>query len=189
MNRKLVILDRDGVVNEDSDAYIKSVSEWLPIAGSLTAICRLKHAGYQVAVATNQSGIARGYFSLSELEAMHKKMSALLADQGCQLDALAFCPHGPDDGCDCRKPRPGLLRRIADELQANLAEAVVVGDSRRDLDAAVAVGARPVLVRTGKGRHTEAAGGLPPSVMIFDALTDVVDWLTSTGVESEGPAQ
>jgi len=175
--RMLVILDRDGVINEDSDAYVKSVSEWIPLPGSLSAIARLNHAGFQVAVATKQSGLARGLFSQSDLDAMHERMVALLAARGGELDAVVYCPHGPEAGCDCRKPRPGLLRQIAAVLRRDLHQAVVVGDSLRDLQAAVTVGARPVLVRTGKGADTEMADDLPPGTVIFDDLAAVVDWL------------
>lgn len=174
---KLVILDRDGVINYDSDEYIKSVDEWRPLPGSLEAIARLKQAGYTVAVATNQSGVARGFYDLDELRSMHEKMQSLLAEMGGQVDYIAFCPHGPDDGCDCRKPLPGLLNQIADHLQVELTGVLVVGDSLRDIESAQAVGACPVLVRTGKGERTLAKGGLPSGLKVYDDLSDVVDHL------------
>jgi len=174
---KLVILDRDGVINYDSDDYIKSVDEWRPLPGSLEAIARLSQAGYTVAVATNQSGVARGYYDLAELQAMHEKMQALLNELGGKVDFIAYCPHGPDDACDCRKPLPGLLHQIAAHLDIELDGVLVVGDSLRDLESALAVGACPVLVRTGKGERTLAKGGLPDGVGVYEDLADVVDHL------------
>ncbi|MDH5389253.1 MAG: D-glycero-beta-D-manno-heptose 1,7-bisphosphate 7-phosphatase [Gammaproteobacteria bacterium] len=152
---KLIILDRDGVINQDSDAYIKSPDEWLPIPGSLEAIAKLNHAGYTVAVATNQSGLSRGYFDLKTLSAMHRKMEDLLSEHGGQIDALFYCPHGPKDGCDCRKPNPGMLHEIGERFQANLKKVFFIGDTISDMKAAAAAGVKPVLVRTGKGIKTE----------------------------------
>ncbi len=151
---KLVILDRDGVINQDSDAYIKSPDEFIPIPGSLEAIARLNHAGYTVAVATNQSGIARGYFDLNTLNQMHAKLQRLLAAVGGRIDLLLFCPHGPEAECHCRKPKPGMLEEVGRRLDQPLQGVPVVGDSLRDLEAAQAVGAWPLLVRTGKGERT-----------------------------------
>lgn len=151
---KLVILDRDGVINEDSDDYIKSPEEWVPIPGSLEAIARLHRAGYRILVATNQSGVARGLYSLDTLAQIHSKMLTAARDRGGEIEAIFFCPHGPDDGCSCRKPAPGLFEEIADRLKADLSGVYAVGDSERDLVAARTVGARPVLVRTGKGLRT-----------------------------------
>lgn len=173
---KLVILDRDGVVNEDSDAYIKSVDEWVPIPGSLEAVARLNKAGYTVVIATNQSGIARGYFDLTTLHAMHKKMDTLLDALGGRIEAVFFCPHGPEDACDCRKPAPGLFHQIAERLHTDLNGVYAVGDSARDLQAARAVGARPVLVKTGKGLRTLAKGA-PEDVPVYDDLAAFVDAL------------
>ena len=152
---KLIILDRDGVINQDSDAYIKSPDEWIPLPGSLEAIAKLNRAGYTVAVATNQSGLARGYFDLKTLSAMHRKMEALLSELGGQVDAVFYCPHGPKDGCDCRKPSPGMLHEIGERFQANLKKAFFIGDTISDMKAATAAGVKPVLVRTGKGEKTE----------------------------------
>jgi len=154
---KLIILDRDGVINEDSDDYIKSPDEFVPLPGSLEAIARLKAAGWTVAVATNQSGIGRGYYDEATLTAMHDKLSRLLAEHGGSIDYIAWCPHTPDDRCDCRKPRTGLYERIADHFSTPLIGVPVIGDSFRDLQAARAVGARPILVRSGKGERTLAA--------------------------------
>lgn len=149
---KLVVLDRDGVINEDSDAYIKSADEWVPIPGSLEAIARLVHGGYRVLVASNQSGIARGLFTIDDLNAMHRKMGLALARLGAQVEAVFFCPHAPEDGCHCRKPRPGLLEDIGRRLQLGLGGVPVIGDTLRDVQAARAVGATPFLVLTGNGR-------------------------------------
>jgi len=150
---KLVILDRDGVINEDSDNYIKSPDEWIPIPGSLEAIARLNHFGYKIAVATNQSGLARGLFTIDDLNAIHQKMRVLLDRVGGHVEGVFFCPHGPDDDCDCRKPRTGLLHQISRRLGTTLNNIPVIGDSKRDLDSASQVGALPVLVRTGKGER------------------------------------
>jgi D-glycero-D-manno-heptose 1,7-bisphosphate phosphatase len=174
---KLVILDRDGVINQDSDAYIKSPEEWIPIPGSPEAIARLNRAGYRVVVATNQSGIARGYFDLEILEAIHGKMEQTLKAAGGAVDGIFFCPHGPDDNCDCRKPKPGLLQQIADTYGLELNGVPVIGDSLRDLQSADAVGAKGILVRTGKGRKTARDPQLDPSVSIYNNLAEAVDAL------------
>ena len=176
---KLIILDRDGVINEDSDDYIKHPDEWQPIPGSLDAISRLNHAGYHVAVATNQSGIARGYFDLETLAAMHNKMNELLSQSGGQVDAVFFCPHGPKDGCECRKPMPGLLEEISVRFQTSLDDVLFVGDTISDIKAAKAAGATPVIVKTGKGERTieklEEHGF--EDVPVYDDLSDVVNKL------------
>jgi D-glycero-D-manno-heptose 1,7-bisphosphate phosphatase len=159
MSTKLIILDRDGVINHDSDNYIKSPEEFIPIAGSVEAIARLTQAGYTVVVATNQSGIARGYFDIATLDAMHDKLRRMLADHQSRIDGIYYCPHGPDDNCDCRKPQPGLLRQILDDYQVPAGEVgkvIAIGDSLRDLQAAQQLGIRSMLVRTGKGTKTEA---------------------------------
>lgn len=152
---KLIVLDRDGVINHDSDAYIKSIEEWQPIDGSLEAIARLNHSGYTVVVASNQSGLARGYFNIETLSAMHRKMDEMLAKIGGQVDAIFYCPHGPDDGCACRKPKPGLLLQIGQRFNVPLKEVVFIGDSISDLKAASNANAQAVLVRTGKGVKAE----------------------------------
>lgn len=172
-----IILDRDGVINADSDAFIKSPDEWVPLEGSLEAIARLNQAGYLVGVATNQSGIGRGLFDLPTLNAMHQKMYQLLAKLGAHVDMIAFCPHLPEDHCDCRKPLPGLYKALAQRWDIALDGLFVVGDSLRDLQAAEAVGAQPLLVRSGKGEKTLQA--LPPhhGIPVFDDLYHAVDQL------------
>ncbi len=152
---KLVVLDRDGVINEDSDAFIKSPDEWQPIKGSLEAIARLNQADYQVVIASNQSGLARGLFSIETLNQIHDKMHRMLAEVGGQVDAVFFCPHGSGDGCHCRKPDTGLFEQIAERLGLSLQDVPVLGDSLRDLQAAQTVGAEPMLVLTGKGEKTQ----------------------------------
>lgn len=152
---KLVVIDRDGVINEDSDAFIKSPDEWVPVPGSLEAIARLNRAGYIVVVATNQSGLARGYFDLKTLADIHRKMESMLSEYGGRIDAIFYCPHGPKDNCNCRKPKPGLLNDIGSRFQVNMDDVMFIGDTISDLQAARAAGAQPVLVRSGKGRKTE----------------------------------
>ena len=150
----VIILDRDGVINEDSDEFIKSPDEWKPIPGSLEAIAQLKNAGWLVVVATNQSGITRKLFDLDTLHAIHEKMHHMAQEYGGEIDAIFFCPHGPKDDCDCRKPLPGLYEQISRRLNTSLENVPSIGDSLRDIQAAQAVGAQPVLVRTGKGTKT-----------------------------------
>ncbi|PJI47940.1 MAG: D-glycero-beta-D-manno-heptose-1,7-bisphosphate 7-phosphatase [Pseudomonas sp.] len=175
---KLLILDRDGVINQDSDAYIKSLDEWIPIPSAITAIARLSKAGWTVAVATNQSGIARGYYDLATLESMHQRLRERVAEQGGELGVVVYCPHGPDEGCDCRKPKPGMLLQIAQHYGAELRGTWFVGDSRGDLDAALAVDCQPVLVKTGKGERT-LTKPLPEGTLVFDDLAAVADQLLS----------
>ena len=151
---RLVILDRDGVINQDSDDYIKSADEWIPIEGSLEAIARLNQAGILVAVASNQSGLGRGLFTPQDLNRMHAKFQRLLARIGGHVDAIFFCPHTPDAGCECRKPAPGLLRSVSLRFGLPLNSVPFIGDSKSDVEAAQAARARPVLVRTGKGVRT-----------------------------------
>jgi len=174
---KLIILDRDGVINQDSDNYIKSVDEFIPLPGSLEAIARLNQAGYRVAVATNQSGIARGYYDLAALNAMHDKLRRLLTNLGGNIEMIAYCPHGPDEGCDCRKPKPGMYRDIAQRMEASLKDVPVIGDSLRDLQAAQAVDAYPILVRTGKGERTIAKGEGLEGIPVYDDLAAAVSAL------------
>ncbi len=154
---RLLILDRDGVINADSDAYIKTVAEWQPIPGSIEAIARLSHAGYRIAIASNQSGLARGFFTLSQLNAMHQRLRDLVAGQGGRIAFIAFCPHAPTAHCRCRKPRIGLLEDIAERLGSDLDGIPFVGDSISDIRAARAAGMQPYLVRTGKGERTLAS--------------------------------
>ena len=152
--RGLLVLDRDGVINKDSREFVKSPAEWLPLPGSIEAIAKLSRAGYTVAVASTQSGLARGLFDRAALRAMHRKLRRLVAAEGGKVDRIVVCPHGPDDGCDCRKPMPGLLTRLARHFGTSLDDVQVVGDSLRDLQAAASAGAQPVLVRTGNGEKT-----------------------------------
>jgi D-glycero-D-manno-heptose 1,7-bisphosphate phosphatase len=169
--RGLVILDRDGVINRDSSDFVKSAAEWIPLEGSVGAIAALSRAGYTVAVASNQSGLERGHFDRNALRAMHRKLRKLVLAEGGHIDRIVVCPHGPDDGCDCRKPAPGLLQRLARHYGGDLAGVPVIGDSLRDLQAAARAGARPVLVRTGNGRATERAlEGELAATEVFDDL-------------------
>jgi len=167
---KLVILDRDGTINHDSDQFIKSPAEWKPIKGSLEAIARLTQAGWHVVVATNQSGIGRGLFDMATLNAIHDTMHRAAHQAGGRIDAVFFCPHAGDSNCECRKPKPGMLLEIARRMNAELEDVPMVGDSLRDLQAAAAAGAKPVLVLTGKGRNTRDAGGLPAGTAIHPDL-------------------
>ena len=150
----LIILDRDGVINWDSDKYIRSLDEWVPIPGSIEAIAKLSRAGFQVAVATNQSGLGRGYFDLEQLEAIHASLCARVEELGGQIAGIFYCPHLPDAGCDCRKPATGLLDSIERELNLSAREAIFIGDSLKDVQAARSFGCQPVLVLTGKGNET-----------------------------------
>ena len=150
----MIILDRDGVINYDSDAYIKSVEEFIPIPGSLEAIVRLNAAGIQVTVVTNQSGIARGYYDVETLQAMHLKLANLLTTMGGKIDRIYFCPHGPTDNCSCRKPKPGMLQQALQDLDEKAIHATMIGDSVSDLAAAEAAGVGSILVRTGKGERS-----------------------------------
>ncbi|MBA4381270.1 MAG: D-glycero-beta-D-manno-heptose-1,7-bisphosphate 7-phosphatase [Sideroxydans sp.] len=174
---KLIILDRDGVINFDSDQFIKSPEEWKPIPGSLEAIARLNQAGYRVAVATNQSGIGRGLFDMPTLNAIHDKMHKSLAQVGGRVDAIFFCPHTNDANCECRKPKSGMIEEIATRFGVSLKGVPAVGDSLRDLEAAGRLGAQPYLVLTGKGAKTQAKGGLPEGTLIHPDLASVVSSL------------
>ena len=180
---KLIILDRDGVINEDSDAYVKSVDEWIPIPGSIEAIARLSQAGYTIVIATNQSGIGRNLFDLDDLEAMHVKLSDLVLDAGGELAGIFYCPHKPEDNCHCRKPAPGLIDAIAKEFDLeSLAGCPMVGDSLRDLQAGLSHHCTPILVRTGKGKKTESLlteqkDQALQNTLIFDDLSLAVDYL------------
>jgi D-glycero-D-manno-heptose 1,7-bisphosphate phosphatase len=174
---QLIILDRDGVINEDSEEYIKSPNEWKPIRGSLEAIARLHHAGWRVVVATNQSGIARNLFDLDTLARIHKTMHQRVVETGGLIDAVFFCPHGPDDNCNCRKPKPGMFHDIAERLRIDLDGVPAVGDSLRDIQAAQAAGARPILVKTGKGFGTVSNPELHSGVPVYDDLYCAVDAL------------
>ena len=170
---KLVILDRDGTINHDSDQYIKSPAEWKPIPGSMAAIARLTQRGWRCVVATNQSGIARGLFDMAMLNAIHAEMHRAVAQAGGRIDAVFFCPHAADSHCECRKPKPGLLREIAARFDVELKGVPMIGDSLRDAEAAAAAGAQPYLVLTGKGRKTRDAGGLPRGTEVVADLAAI----------------
>lgn len=175
----LIILDRDGVINYDSAAYIKSAEEWIPIPGSLEAISRLSHNGYRIVIVSNQSGISRRKLNIDDLNEIHQKMMAHLAKFGGSIEAIFFCPHGPRQGCDCRKPKPGMLFEIASRLHISLKDVYFVGDSQRDIDAAQAAGAKPVLVRTGNGAVLDDSGNVPTDIPVYSDLAEFVDTLLS----------
>lgn len=184
---KLVILDRDGTINEDSDHFVKSPDEWIPLPGALQAIARLSQMGWQVVVATNQSGLGRGLFDIVALNAMHEKMKQLLAVEGGRIEAVFFCPHVASDMCHCRKPLPGLFEQIGERFRADLRDVPAVGDSLRDLQAAAAAGAQPHLVRTGKGLQTSLRDDLPAGTVIHEDLSHFVDyWLQQQAQLNDG---
>ena len=174
---KLVILDRDGVINHDSDEYIKSPEEWVPIPGSLEAIARLHRQGYKVVVATNQSGVGRGLFDMNMLGRIHAKMLDAVRAKGGEIDAIFFCPHKPEDECHCRKPQPGLFQEITERLKVNMNGVYSIGDSERDVVVSRLVSARPVLVRTGKGRRTLKKSKALADIPVFDDLAAFTDHL------------
>ena len=177
MNTKLVILDRDGTINVDRDDYVKGPEEFEPLPGALDAIAQLNHAGYQVAVASNQSGLGRGLFDMAALNAMHAKMNKMLAAVGGRVDAIFFCPHSPEESCRCRKPASGLFEQIAERFGTSLQGVPVVGDSLRDLQAGVAVGCAPHLVLTGKGaalRGQALPATFPAQTLVHQDLSEFV---------------
>ena len=174
---KLIILDRDGVVNYDSDQFIKSPDEWRPIPGSLDAIARLNQAGFKVVLATNQSGVGRGLFDMAMLNTIHDKMNKVLAQAGARIDALFFCPHAAESDCGCRKPKPGMFQEIGERFNISLAGVPCIGDSLRDLQAAAEVGGQPILVLTGKGRLTQEKGSIPENTLVFADLSEAVKYL------------
>ncbi|HVJ22854.1 MAG TPA: D-glycero-beta-D-manno-heptose 1,7-bisphosphate 7-phosphatase [Burkholderiales bacterium] len=174
---KLVILDRDGTINEDSEQHVRSPEEFRPIKGSLEAIARLTQADYRIVVATNQSGLARGFLDTRTLFAIHDTLLRALAQVGGRIDAFFFCPHAADAGCQCRKPQPGMLLEAGRRFNVALDEVYMVGDALRDLQAAAAAGARPVLVLTGKGAKTSAEGKLPPGTRVFPDLAAFAEHL------------
>lgn len=184
-SRRAIILDRDGVINCDSDEFIKSPDEWIPIPGSLEAVARLHRAGHPVIVATNQSGVSRGLLTLSMLERIHARMTDEVRGAGGDLAGVFFCPHCDEDGCACRKPAPGLFYDIASRLGVDLATSYAVGDSERDIVAARRAGARPILVRTGKGLRTLQISGELPDVPVYENLAAFVDALLSTGIDAD----
>jgi D-glycero-D-manno-heptose 1,7-bisphosphate phosphatase len=171
-----ILLDRDGVINEDSDQFIKSPDEWQPIAGSLEAIALLNQHGFSIIVITNQSGIGRGLFDLMTLQAIHDKMRQRVLECGGQIDAIYFCPHTSDDNCLCRKPKPGLFESFAKEFSTDLTKLYSIGDSYRDIQASLTVNAKPVLVKTGKGLQTLKTH---PSlnIPVFENLYDAAQFI------------
>ncbi|AXK39575.1 D-glycero-beta-D-manno-heptose 1,7-bisphosphate 7-phosphatase [Crenobacter cavernae] len=174
---KMVILDRDGVINRDSDDFVKSAAEWVPIDKSLDAIALFTQSGWKVVVATNQSGLARGLFDIEALNAMHAKMHRLVGQAGGRIDAVLFCPHLADEECDCRKPKPGMVRQIAARFGVKPETLPLVGDSLRDLEAIAEVGGQPILVKTGKGVKTLQKGGLPEGTLVFEDLYAAASYL------------
>jgi len=176
---KLVILDRDGVINVDSDRYIKSPAEWQPIPGSLEAIALLNQNGFRVAVATNQSGLGRGLFDMATFNAMNAKMMDMLFRVGGRIDALFFCPHTDADGCDCRKPKAGLFHAIASRFHTELNGVPAIGDAIRDIEAAASAGARPILVMTGKGPRTRKDPALARGTPVFADLAEAARHLVA----------
>ncbi len=184
-NMKLVILDRDGTINEDSDDFVKTPDEWLPLPGSLEAIARLNHAGWHVVIASNQSGLGRGLFDVSTLNAMHAKMHKLLATVGGRVDAIFYCPHGPEDSCRCRKPEPGLFEQIGERFGVDLRNVPTVGDSARDVLAGMAAGCEPHLVLTGKGaayRNRTLPETFPAQTRVHADLAAFADFLIAREV-------
>jgi D-glycero-D-manno-heptose 1,7-bisphosphate phosphatase len=177
---KMIILDRDGVINHDSPDFIKSPAEWVPIPGSLEAVARLNQAGYRVVIASNQSGIARELFDMTILNAIHHKLHANAQVVGATIDAIFFCPHAAIDNCDCRKPKSGMFDEIAKRFKVNLRGVPTVGDSLRDLQAGFISGCAPYLVLTGKGQKTYDTGGLPPGTQVFTDLAAMVNLLLKT---------
>lgn len=177
MRHRLVILDRDGVINGERLDYIRTVDQWHALPGSIEAIARLCRAGLAVAVATNQSGVGRGYLSADTLEDIHARMKAAVCDAGGELAGVFHCPHTPADRCRCRKPLPGLLERIETAVGLPVAGEYMVGDSMRDLQAATAAGARPALVRTGFGAATEQQLPSGGAIPVFDDLSEFTGWL------------
>jgi len=175
----LIILDRDGVINHESREYIKTPDEWIPLAESLAAIARLNKAGHKVVVATNQSGVGRGYYSLEMMHEIHQHMERELVSVGGHLDGVYYCPHKPDDHCECRKPNPGMLLKIAADYPQEFNNAIFVGDSLRDIQAAQAVNIQAVLVKTGNGEATVVTGEGLDDISVFDNLAAVVDWVLS----------
>jgi len=169
--RGLVILDRDGVINQDSSDFVRSADEWLPLDGSIAAIAALARAGFTIAVASNQSGLARGLLDNGALRVMHQKLRDLVSAEGGRVDRIVVCPHGPDDGCGCRKPAPGLLLELGEYYGISLAGVPAIGDSLRDLQAAAAAGAQPILVRSGNGRET--ARQLPAELRTIPVYDDL----------------
>ena len=175
---KLVILDRDGVINQDSDSFVKNLDEWIPISGSIAAIAKLSRNGFTIAVASNQSGIARGLISETTLQQIHDRLEQLVRDAGGEITRIIYCPHGPNDHCDCRKPKPGMFKQLINELGIPQ-QCWIIGDSLRDLQAGIAIGCKPLLVTTGNGNKTKSDPDLPEDTLMFADLAAAADWLIS----------
>jgi D-glycero-D-manno-heptose 1,7-bisphosphate phosphatase len=171
---KLVILDRDGVINQDSANFIKNTDEWIPIPGSLEAIALLNQSGFRVAVATNQSGVSRGLFDMVTLNSIHDKMHRELAQVGGRIDAIFYCPHSADDHCDCRKPKTKMIEEIGKRFSVELDQVFAIGDALRDIQAFTNAGCKTILVRTGKGEETLKSGNLPANILVFADLNEAV---------------
>ena len=189
MHTRLVILDRDGTINADSDEYVKSADEWQPLPGALDAIARLNHAGWHVVVASNQSGLGRGLFDVAALNAMHAKMHKLLTAAGGRIDAVFYCPHSPEEACACRKPLPGLFEQIGERYGMDLHGVHTVGDTLRDLQAGAAMGCLPHLVLTGKGeklRDQPLPPDFPAGTCVHNDLMAFADWLLAQPVTKGG---
>lgn len=185
---KLVILDRDGTINSDSDDFVKTPDEWLPLPGALEAIARLNHAGWHVVIASNQSGLGRGLFDVVSLNAMHAKMHKLLALQGGRVDAVFYCPHTAEENCHCRKPQPGLFEQIGARFGVQLSGVPTVGDSLRDVVAGAAAGCEPHLVLTGKSekyRGMAPPEGLPAGTLVHQDLSAFADFLLARSAQAE----
>jgi D-glycero-D-manno-heptose 1,7-bisphosphate phosphatase len=176
---KLVILDRDGVINQDSANFIKNPNEWIAIPGSLEAIALLNQSGFRVVVATNQSGVSRGLFDMATLNSIHDKMHRELLSLGGRIDAVFYCPHSADDNCNCRKPKTGMIKEIGKRFSVDLSQVVGVGDAFRDLQSFSDAGSQPVLVRTGKGEDTLKSNDLPANTLVFADLSEAVQHIIS----------
>ena len=190
MHTKLIILDRDGTINRDSDDYIKSPDEWLPLPGAIEAIARLCQGGWHIAIASNQSGLGRGLFDLATLNLMHDKMNKLLAAAGGRVDAIFFCPHLPQDHCQCRKPLPGLFENIGERFGVALDQVHAVGDTLRDAQAAALAGCQTHLVCTGKSEDYSGSTppeNFPPQTMVHDNLSAFADWVLAQGETANRP--
>ena len=188
---KLVILDRDGTINADSDDFVKTADEWVPLPGSLEAIAKLNHAGWHVVVVSNQSGLGRGLFDVASLNAMHARMHKLLAAHGGRIDAVFYCPHSPDEACTCRKPLPGLFEQVGERYGIDLKGVPCVGDSLRDVQAGAAVGCEPHLVLTGKGAQFRGVAlpvTFPPGTVVHENLAAFADVLIARAAATSKPA-
>lgn len=183
---KIIVLDRDGVINEDRDDFVKNAAEWVILDGAANAIANLTQGGWRVVVATNQSGLGRGLFDMEALNAMHEKMLRYVHRAGGRIDGIFFCPHHPDEQCQCRKPAPGMLLDIAARFGVRPESLTLIGDSLRDLEAVVAVGGQPILVKTGKGAATLRKGGLPDHCPVFADLAEAAEWLMTRDIENNG---